>query len=308
MTMASMKQQGFSAPARPAACFTDKAKRRPSLHGSGAADLARPPPALTCDLWWDGSRHAMKYGSYPRVMTLPGRLAGLDPASLGAGAASPIAGRSRALHARIPYHRRMKTTWHPTRAPDLRAEPQPMTLSQRPGEAAIDDLGGTMVDTVGHFEVARALADLGWPPVSRAFIERKVGEGSEHRLTRTFEAVGAPAMLYDEAWARCQHHCVGINDQNPDAYPCVHEGLQTLRALGTAPVQTLMVVDSSIDAAAARAAGCRVVRVGYGQNHGEPIANVSCQGHRRSHRPSARLARLGASARLRRARPMRPGP
>ena len=61
-------------------------------------------------------------------------------------------------------------------------------------EAAIVDLDGTMVDTVGDFEVALrlALADLGWPPVSRDFISRTVGKGSEYLLKRTLEQVGAP--------------------------------------------------------------------------------------------------------------------
>jgi hypothetical protein len=41
-------------------------------------------------------------------------------------------------------------------------------------DAAIVDLDGTMVDTVGDFEqaLARTLADLGLPPVDRAFITR----------------------------------------------------------------------------------------------------------------------------------------
>ncbi|MBK6470006.1 MAG: phosphoglycolate phosphatase [Betaproteobacteria bacterium] len=206
-----------------------------------------------------------------------------------------------------------------------------MPLPQTNFEAAIVDLDGTMVDTVGDFEVAlaRALADLGWPPVNRAFISRTVGRGSEHLLTRTLEEVGAPAALYDEAWARYQHHYIGINGQHSTVYPGVVEGLQALRALGlrlacitnkpnsfarpllalkglngffehafggdaflhkkphpmpllkacealgTAPARTLMVGDSSNDAAAARAAGCPVVLVNYGYNHGEPVANAS---------------------------------
>ncbi len=48
--------------------------------------------------------------------------------------------------------------------------------------------------------------------------------------------------------------------------------LKTCEALGTTPDRTLMVGDSSNDARAARAAGCPVVLVSYGYNHGEPIA------------------------------------
>jgi phosphoglycolate phosphatase len=196
--------------------------------------------------------------------------------------------------------------------------------------AAIVDLDGTMIDTVGDFEAAlgRALADLGWPPVGRAFISRTVGKGSEHLLSSTLAEVGAPADLYEQAWVRYQHHYLGINGQHSAVFPGVAEGLQALRsaglrlacltnkpnsfarpllamkglggyfdhafggdafarkkpdplpllktceALGSEPARTLMIGDSSNDAAAARAAGCPVVLVSYGYNHGEPVAAV----------------------------------
>ncbi len=100
--------------------------------------------------------------------------------------------------------------------------------------AAIVDLDGTMVDTVGDFEVALrlALADLGWPPVGRAFIARTVGKGSEHLLASTLAEVGAPADLYAAAWARYQHHYLLINGQHSDVFPGVIEGLQAMRAAG----------------------------------------------------------------------------
>jgi phosphoglycolate phosphatase len=42
-------------------------------------------------------------------------------------------------------------------------------------------------------------------------------------------------------------------------------------ALGTTPARTLVVGDSSNDAAAARGAGCPCVLVTYGYNHGQPV-------------------------------------
>ena len=205
-----------------------------------------------------------------------------------------------------------------------------MSLHSIRFEAAIVDLDGTMVDTVGDFEVALrlALADLGQPPVGRAFIARTVGKGSEYLLTRTLAEVRAPAALYDDAWARYQHHYLRINGKHSAVFPGVIEGLRALRgaglrlacitnkpgafarpllaakgldgffdhafggdafarkkpdplplleackALGSTPARTLMVGDSSNDAAAARAAGCPVVLVSYGYNHGEPVAAV----------------------------------
>ena len=195
-------------------------------------------------------------------------------------------------------------------------------------DAAIVDLDGTMIDTVADFEVAltRTLSDLGEASVSRDFILRTVGKGSEHLIRSTLTEVGAPDSLYESAWARYQHHYLAINGQFAAVYPGVVEGLQALRAaglrlacltnkptafarpllalkgldgffdhtfggdaferkkpdplpllktceaLGAAPARTLMVGDSSNDAAAARAAGCPVVLVSYGYNHGEPVA------------------------------------
>ena len=50
--------------------------------------------------------------------------------------------------------------------------------------------------------------------------------------------------------------------------------LQACQLLGTTPHKTLMVGDSSNDAQAARAAGCPVLLVTYGYNHGEPVRGV----------------------------------
>lgn len=202
-------------------------------------------------------------------------------------------------------------------------------------EAAIVDLDGTMVDTLGDFEVAlgRTLAGLGFAAVPRAFIERTVGKGSEHLIRCTLAEAGAPASLYEAAWAAYQRHYLAINGQHSAVYPGVAEGLAALRArglplacltnkpgafarpllaakgldacflhvfggdaferkkpdplpllktcqaLGTAPARTLMVGDSANDALAARAAGCPVVLVRYGYNHGEPVDAVDADGH-----------------------------
>ena len=58
--------------------------------------------------------------------------------------------------------------------------------------------------------------------------------------------------------------------KKPDPMPL----LETCKVLGTPPARTLMIGDSSNDAAAARAAGCPVLLVTYGYNHGEPIRAV----------------------------------
>ncbi len=209
-------------------------------------------------------------------------------------------------------------------------------------DAVIFDLDGTLVHTLGDFQVAlhRTMADLDLPPVSDARIEQSIGKGSEH-LIRTLLAhqinrpevkgVGqaCPALtvdaLFGRAWQRYQHHYLAINGQFADVYPGVRDVLhlfsdhgmpmacltnkplgfaqallkdkalnnyfehvfggdsferkkpdplpilKTCEALGSTVARTLMVGDSSNDAQAAHAAGCPVVLVTYGYNHGRPV-------------------------------------
>lgn len=66
-----------------------------------------------------------------------------------------------------------------------------------------------------------------------------------------------------------------FDKKKPDPLPL----LKTCEALQTAPARTLMVGDSSNDAQAARAAGCPVVLVTYGYNHGLPVQAVDADGY-----------------------------
>lgn len=63
--------------------------------------------------------------------------------------------------------------------------------------------------------------------------------------------------------------------KKPDPLPLI----QTCQALASTPARTLMLGDSSNDAQAARAAGCPVVLVTYGYNHGRPIHEVDADGY-----------------------------
>lgn len=200
--------------------------------------------------------------------------------------------------------------------------------------AAIVDLDGTMVNTIGDFSAAlnAVLAELKLPPVPRSFIALTVGKGSEHLIRSTLAYVGGNEALYEQSWERYQHHYEAVNGEYSDVYPGVEEGLRSLtargwklacltnkptafarqllhikkldhyfsevfggdaferkkpdplplvktcEALGTSPERTLMVGDSSNDARAARAAGCPVVLVSYGYNHGEPVTGVAADG------------------------------
>ena len=201
-------------------------------------------------------------------------------------------------------------------------------------QAAIVDLDGTMVDTLGDFDASlnATLADLQLPAVDRAFIELTVGKGSEHLIRQTLRHVRGAESQYEQAWVRYQFHYERLNGHHAEVYAGVREGLQamqqrgwklacltnkplafavellkqkqldgyfsvvfggdsferkkpdplplvkTCEALGTEPTRTLMVGDSSNDARAARAAGCPVVLVSYGYNHGEPVSAVDADG------------------------------
>ena len=200
--------------------------------------------------------------------------------------------------------------------------------------AAIVDLDGTMVDTLGDFVIVlnRVLDALALARVDRGFVEHTVGKGSEHLIRQTLRHVGADAALYEQAWTLYQQHYVAVNGQHAAVYPGVVAGLTQLRAhglrlacltnkptafarpllslkgldgffevvfggdsfdrkkpdplpllgtcaaLGSVPRQTLMIGDSSNDARAARAAGCPVLLVSYGYNHGEPVGEVDADG------------------------------
>lgn len=224
-----------------------------------------------------------------------------------------------------------------------------MTLNPNTFDAAIIDLDGTMVDTLGDFAQALnlMLADLlpGDAAAARldaAAVELMVGKGSEHLVKSALKHVQAQmnsaqsainlVASYEQAYAGYQRHYAGINGRYSAVYPGVVDGLLALRqaglqlacltnkpvgfarellklkrldgffsqvyggdsfdrkkpdplpliktceSLGTVPARTLMVGDSSNDARAARAAGCPVVLVTYGYNHGEPVREVDADG------------------------------
>ncbi len=62
--------------------------------------------------------------------------------------------------------------------------------------------------------------------------------------------------------------------KKPDPLPM----LEACKALGLQPSQVLAIGDSSNDAIAARAAGCPVLTVPYGYNHGEAVQNIQSDG------------------------------
>ena len=213
-------------------------------------------------------------------------------------------------------------------------------MTQPTFDAAIIDLDGTMVDTMGDFVVAinLMLRDLGLVAVDEAVVALRVGKGSEHLVSSVLNhalalikrSQEASKNIADakEALALYQQHYSAVNGQHAHVYPGVVDGLlalqrsglklacltnkpvgiarellrlkgldgffshvfggdsfaakkphpmpvlKTCEALGVIPARTLVVGDSSNDAQAARSAGCPVVLVTYGYNHGQPVASA----------------------------------
>ncbi|MGV8804968.1 MAG: phosphoglycolate phosphatase [Polaromonas sp.] len=216
-------------------------------------------------------------------------------------------------------------------------------------DAAIVDLDGTMVDTLGDFVAALQLMlaellphDQPVQALDASAVRLMVGKGSEHLVKSVLNHVQAqigraqPAIdlvaKYDQAQASYQRHYAAVNGRHATLYPGVLQGLRglqqaglklacltnkpagfarellrlkgldgffsevfggdsferkkpdplpllkTCQSLGTLPARTLMIGDSSNDARAARAAGCPVLLVTYGYNHGEPVRRVDADG------------------------------
>ena len=113
-----------------------------------------------------------------------------------------------------------------------------MSLNLENFDAAIVDLDGTMVDTLGDFVAAlnAMLEDIGLPAVDAAAVGAMVGKGSEHLIRSVLRhaahtTVDADA-LYERAFAQYQLHYLAINGQHADVYPGVVEGLRALQARG----------------------------------------------------------------------------
>lgn len=126
-------------------------------------------------------------------------------------------------------------------------------LSTTPS-AAIIDLDGTLVHTLGDFVLAlqHTLRDLPQPycdfAIDSAMVEPLVGKGSEHLIKSVLALVGCapeaiktianvpiqevPPGLFALAYARYQHHYGLVNGKQAQVYDGVVRGLEGMAALG----------------------------------------------------------------------------
>lgn len=84
--------------------------------------------------------------------------------------------------------------------------------------------------------------------------------------------------LLEKAGLRAYFDVVYGGDSLPKKKPDPYPLLKVCEDFGLQPSQVVAIGDSSNDAQAARAAGCRVLNVPYGYNHGESIHNVDSDG------------------------------
>jgi len=113
----------------------------------------------------------------------------------------------------------------------------------------------------GVYPALQALRSEGLP---LACVTNKPTLYAQELLQRTGLATYFSVVIGGDAVAR----------KKPDPMPLQ----EACRRLGVLPSRALMVGDSSNDARAARAAGCPVLLVRYGYNHGEPIDAVDADG------------------------------
>jgi phosphoglycolate phosphatase len=110
----------------------------------------------------------------------------------------------------------------------------PRTIFRPPLQAAIFDLDGTLVDTLGDFHAAlnEMLGALRLPGAEKDVVAGFIGQGSEHLIRSALAHVGGSADLYPRAWEHYQHAYRGLNGKGSTLYPGALEALEALRSAG----------------------------------------------------------------------------
>ncbi len=94
----------------------------------------------------------------------------------------------------------------------------------------------------------------------------------------TNKPIAFAVPLLEQTGLRAYFEVVYGGDSLPTKKPDPLPLLQVCADFGLAPAQVVAIGDSSNDAQAARAAGCRVLTVPYGYNHGQAIQEVDSDG------------------------------
>jgi len=149
------------------------------------------------------------------------------------------------------------------------------TLAQAGGEPALFDRAWTLYQR--HYAEVNGAHAAVYPGVVEGL---KMLRAADLPLAVLTNKPAAPAreLLRRKGLDGYFAHVFGGDDfprKKPDPLPLI----KTCEALGTPPARTWMVGDSRNDAEAARAAGCPLILVTYGYNHGEDIRAVPALRH-----------------------------
>ena len=149
------------------------------------------------------------------------------------------------------------------------------TLAEVGGDAALFERAWTLYQA--HYEALNGTHAAVYPGVV-AGLDALRARGLPLAVLTNKPAAPARDLLRRKGLDGYFRHVFGGDDfarKKPDPLPLV----KTCEALGTPPAATWMVGDSRNDAEAARAAGCPLVLVTYGYNHGEDIRAVAALQH-----------------------------
>jgi len=150
-----------------------------------------------------------------------------------------------------------------------------MTLAEAGGEPALFDRAWALYQR--HYAQVNGEHAAVYPGVIEG-LEALRAAGLPLAVLTNKPAAPARELLRRKGLAGYFAHVFGGDDfprKKPDPLPLI----KTCEALGQLPSATWMVGDSRNDAEAARAAGCPVILVTYGYNHGEDIRAVPALKH-----------------------------
>lgn len=150
-----------------------------------------------------------------------------------------------------------------------------MTLAEAGGEPALFDRAWALYQR--HYAAVNGEHAAVYPGVVEG-LELLRSQGLPLAVLTNKPAAPARELLKRKGLDGYFRHVFGGDDfprKKPDPLPLI----KTCEALGTPPSATWMIGDSRNDAEAARAAGCPVLLVTYGYNHGEDIRAVAALQH-----------------------------
>ena len=150
-----------------------------------------------------------------------------------------------------------------------------MTLAEAGGAPGLFDRAWALYER--HYAAVNGEHAAVYPGVVEG-LERLRSAGLPLAVLTNKPAAPARELLRRKGLDGYFTHVFGGDDfprKKPDPLPLI----KTCEALGTPPSATWMVGDSRNDAEAARAAGCPLVLVTYGYNHGEDIRAVAALQH-----------------------------